>query len=249
MARRRDGFSLVEAAVAVAVAAILAGMMAPLGARVLQQRRAAATREALRRAFEALFGNRDRRVPNLRADFGFDPGDGSPDLAFLVTRPAAWAGLLPFGSNGTLYPWGWNGPYWLGDTRNGAPVDAWGGPIELVRTGLGVQVRSRGPRRGEQQTEDDLVYPPEPVPLAAFDAHLLVVVSLDRPGGAGAVQVQYGRDGRQSGRIGKQTSLLFEVPAGGLQLVFQPDQGDNFPRRIIPMDLLPGETREVRVQL
>lgn len=273
MADRR-GFTLVEAAVAVGVVAILAGLMAPMAARVLDQRRKAATREGLRRAFEAMFGSRDRRIANMRADFGFEPPEGEyRNLRFLVARSGPWARVPAFGDHGQRFQWGYNGPYWLGDTRDGVPVDAWGSPIELVCEGGRVQVRSRGPRRERGRAEDDLVYPPEPVPLDGYRSRVLVVVTPSQGAPAGQVSLVHGGNREAHARVdgpflltGEATQArTFSAPAGGMEVDFAPLPGPEgkgerpadgkgkgappFLERAIPMDLLPGETREVRVTL
>lgn len=276
----RDGFTLVEAAVAIAVVSILAGMMAPMAVKLIEQRRTAATRKALRQAFEAMFGRRDRRIANMQADFGFRPENGHyRDLRFLVAKARPWNSVPDFGDHGQQFHWGYNGPYWLGETQGGVPVDAWGNPIELVCERGRVQVRSHGRTRAPG---DDLVYPPEPVPLDSFRARVLVTITPSRPDQRGRVQLVYGgndwnllsMDGPKqiTGEAGQ--SLVFSAPAGGMQvecLPFNQDEskvstreskrgaGDNkshgaegapsFRPVVIPMDLLPGETREVRVNL
>ena len=252
----RRGFSLLEAAVSIAVVAILAGMTAPMALKALHQRRVAATRASLKLAFEAMFGARDRRVANMRADFGFDPKVSCKTLPFLVTR--SWGHVPPFGRNdGALLPWGWNGPYWQGPVLNGNPVDAWGNPIDLIHDAArGTwQLHSPGPDR--RKGDDDVVYPPVPASESAFQATVLVVVTREGPDLGGKLTLRYGGDkGAHMAVAPVQTlaakaspqTFTFTAPAGTMQLEFTPTTGA-FKAFVLPMDLLPGQTREVTVKL
>lgn len=140
--KKNRGFTLIEAAVAIGVVAILAGMMAPLGVRILDRQREEATRRSLQMACEAMFGSKERRVPNLKADMGFAVFPVRPSLATrmvgpdgveyrvlsledLIRRPPEH---LPFamhvnfphmhglgpGEPPQAFAWGWHGPYWNG---------------------------------------------------------------------------------------------------------------------------------------
>lgn len=254
----RRGFSLVEMAVVVAIMAILAGMMAPMALKALGRHREAATRESLKLAFEAMFGARDRRVANMRADFGFEPGQRDyPDLPFLVNREA-WGEVPAFGAReGATFPWGWNGPYWQGPVQKGNPVDAWGNPIGLVFRHGGWQVHSPGPdRRGGGA--DDLYYPPVPMPPEAFRVTVLLVINREGPSIAGTVALRYG--GNRSKDLAttpaqpihataSPQTFTFTAPAGAMRLEFQPADGASFKAFALPMDILPGQTREIEVRL
>jgi len=261
----RGGFTLVEAAVAVAVTAILAGMMAPLALKALNQRREAATRRSLRQVFEGLFGARDRRVANMRADWGFDPPDGNWTLGLMVDRTYREAhqldaGLTPaYGRNhGAAFHWGWNGPYWHGDLRGRLPVDAWGSPIQLRVHDRAVQVYSHGPMKRE--TPDSLAYPPVPVPLASLNACVNIHVNLASGDIRSAVvTVRFGNNGAvlpQSTapfpvEAGPAVTRTLCVPAGGVEVeaTYQRNQQGPFHTFSLPLDLLPGETRDVWVNL
>lgn len=254
MARRR-GFSLLEMAVGIAVMAILAGTMAPLAVKALDRHREAATRESLRLAFEALFGSRDHRVANLRADFGFDPKESHKTLPFLVAN--CWSAHVPaFGLHeGAVFPWGWNGPYWQGPVHGKVPVDAWGSPIDLVYAHGGWQVHSPG--RDRQKGADDLYYPPFPATESSYQATVLVVITRESEDIGGTLALRYG--GNAEGALasskvltieakGSPQSFSFQAPAGGMQLEFTPTTG-GFKAFAVPMDLLPGQTRDVEVRL
>jgi len=175
---------MIEVAVAIGVIAILAGAVAPLALKALNQQREQKTRESLKTAWEALFGAKDRRVANMRADFGFSPAAGTYTLGKMLNRTAAPAPNPPanFTTNGgSLFNWGWNGPYWTGSTRliGGVqtPIDAWGNSLQLryVNAGAfqGFQLLSFG-ANGTGNTPignylpqgDDIVYPALPQILA-----------------------------------------------------------------------------------
>lgn len=185
--RRRDkqskGFSLIEAAVAIGVIAILAAAAAPLVLKALNQQREARARSEMKLAFETLFGSRERVIPNMRSDFGFAPPGGRWDLGKMMSPSAPPTPNPPqYGLNsGSVFQWGWNGPYWSGQTKlvGGfqVPVDPWGNPY-LIRTitgaSPGYQILCTG-RNGIENTAlttaiprvDDYVYPSTPVPTTS----------------------------------------------------------------------------------
>ncbi|BDU72204.1 prepilin-type N-terminal cleavage/methylation domain-containing protein [Mesoterricola silvestris] len=263
MPRDDRGFSLVEAAVAIAVTAILAGMMAPLALKVLDQRREAATRRSLKAAFEALFGLRDRRVANLRADCGFNPPNGTWTLGLMVDRTYQEAHQLSIGFTpafgpqyGTAFRWGWNGPYWRGDLRGRLPVDAWGSPIQLRVVNGAVQVYSPGPSR--RDSPDSLTYPSTPLPLASLEACVNIHLTVASEGVRSAMaDVAYGNTAALPNRTtpfaveaGTPVTRTVCVPAGGLEVGarYQRNNGP-FQTFSLPLDLLPGEIRDVWVNL
>jgi prepilin-type N-terminal cleavage/methylation domain-containing protein len=175
-----SAFSMIEVAVAIAIIAILAGAVAPLALKALNQQREQKTRENLKVAWEALFGAKDRRVANMRADFGFDPPAGANyNLGKMLVSTVLPAPNPPgtYALWGGAFYWGWNGPYWTGPTRTVGgvlvPVDAWGNSIQLryVTAGpfLGFQLLSNGPNGVKNSLDtnyiplgDDIVYPTQP---------------------------------------------------------------------------------------
>ena len=191
MHRRPKGFTLLELALGLAVAAILASGGAAAALRILNHQREAQTRVLLKAAFEGIFGAMDRQVPNMRADFGFNPRASFNSLPFLVAKPDAWTSVPAMGPQDVvalnqldtppqLY-WGYNGPYWKGPTAQGLPLDAWGTPIGLVyQAGTNGnpdtwQVRSLGPSKREGA--GNLVYPPVPASASRFNATLAVRIT------------------------------------------------------------------------
>ncbi len=194
MPRRTDlprpvsGFSLLEAVIAVAIMAIMAGAAVPMMMRALTQQREQRTRSDVKVAYEALVGARDRNVPNLVVDVGFQPPALLADLRFLTTRnPGAIyrngnvPGQFPTTDLATGFTWGWNGPYWTGSVQaqagtNGIPTDAWG---RLFRWQAN-QVQSAG-ADGQFGTADDLNYPPVPPIVAPGLASLQVTIERSVP--------------------------------------------------------------------
>jgi prepilin-type N-terminal cleavage/methylation domain-containing protein len=197
--RRRveSGFSLVEAVIVIAIMAILAGAMVPLALKAINQSREAQTRTNLKAAYEAMFGARDRRVANMRADFGFTPAGNLGNLGKMTLQTALPAPNPPatYALNGALFSWGWNGPYWSGPTNlvGGVqvPVDGWGRPIQLrLVVGQGFQVISLGangildtPAAQVQPQNDDLVYPSQPALLtSAYSSSPTITIHNNRGG-------------------------------------------------------------------
>jgi prepilin-type N-terminal cleavage/methylation domain-containing protein len=253
------GFTLVEAAVAIAVVAILAGTMAPLALKALDQRREASTRRSLKLAFEAMFGARDRRIANMRSDFGFTVDRSLATLPVLVRNP----GIRDLGRwDGASFEWGWNGPYWHGPVGNGVPVDAWGSPIQVhfeAHDHSSVQMVSLGPRR--RWGQGSIFYPPVPVPLASLQTRVILHITPSRPDLRCEVVIRCGQ-ATAAGLLARTPALAIApgegvvhatrlVPAGTMEVTVEPGIGGAVPAgfRPIPLDLLPGETREVSVTL
>lgn len=266
------GFSLVEAVIVIAIMAILASAVTPLAIKALNQTREARTRENLKAAYEAMFGARDRRVSNMRADFGFNPGASLPNLGKMTTAAAAPGGPPPaYGLNGANFTWGWNGPYWTGPTRLVAgtpvPVDAWGGVIQLRQiVGQGPQLISAGangtidtPAAQVQPLKDDLVYPSQPAPLAtAYGSSPTITVRNNRAAAVtGTLTFNYRNGGALAGpsasitvnpgstTYNSATPLPLTIPAcpaGPVQVVITITTAPSITFSEV-VDLLPGEFR------
>jgi len=200
MRKCTEAFSLIEAVVAIAIMAILAGAVVPLAVKVLDQQRTSTTRANLQTAWLQMFGSQSARVYNMRADFGFTPPAATlTDLGKMLGAnapftavPAAW------GLNGAPFMNGWNGPYWNGSVAvvNGynVPADAWGNPIQLVYypASTAWQLVSAGPD-GVAGTADDIVYPGVPTNLTTgYTAFVYVSIfgnrTVNTPGGTIACQ-------------------------------------------------------------
>ena len=177
MRRRAEGFSLIEVVVALAIMAIMAGAALPLMVKALNQQRQQTTRDSMKVAFEAMFGARDRRVQNMRADYGFNPG-ALTDLRAMMVAPA---GLRTWSAD-TNFSWGWNGPYWNGSVATvgavNVPADAWGNAYQLENVGAPPTWRlvSGGQDGLIATTADNLYYPSQPILVSAFDSTVSVTV-------------------------------------------------------------------------
>ena len=171
---------MIEVAVAIGVIAILAGAVAPLALKALNQQREQKTRENAQIAYEAIVGSRTNQGSSMRADFGFVPPGTLGDLRFMTTRnPAAiyrhGVVPVPYGAVFQGFTWGWNGPYWTGSVgSNQEPLDGWGRPYRWATN----QVQSPG-RDGLVGTADDIRFPnPASVPV---DATLYINIERQLP--------------------------------------------------------------------
>jgi type II secretory pathway pseudopilin PulG len=266
------GFTLVEAAMAILVVAILAGALAPLANKVLNQQREERTRVLLKQAFEGCFGARERRVANLRADFGFDPSSSLTALPILVSRAGtSWSGT-PTYSNASGFMCGYNGPYWSGplDGTN-APLDGWGNPIRLLVSAGGYQTQSAGVDR-IYDSADDIYYPTVAVPYLTFNATVTLQISRASANitGNATLSFLYGTSpssttrctpnlvsapaigalaapARAIANTGIQT-LQWNVPAGACYLQLAQTTG-SFTSVNLALDLMPGENRSISLTL
>lgn len=272
-ARTERGFTLMEAAIAIAVIAILAGAAVPFALKGVNQAREQRTRQDMRVMWESLFGAQDRRIGNMRADWGFTPTATLANLGKLTVSTAAPAPNPPaFGPNGALFSWGWNGPYWLGSVQvNGAqriPVDGWGKAIQLRLVGGGFQLISGGPNGTINTaagnigpTQDDLVYPANPVPLTRYSSQFSLAVRYNLPPAfAGNVVVRWRANGvlvasaalplsfaANSGgsQVTFPTSTFGVIPSGPIQVVIT---NTGVPGGVVVqdvVDLQPGEVRNL----
>ncbi len=265
--RGSPGFSLLEAAIAIAVIAILAGAAAPLVMKAVNQQREQKTRDNVRLAYEAIAGARDRRISNMKADFGFNPPVPPAqlaDLRFMTTiNPAAAYrnGPVPpaYGAVAANLRWGWNGPYWTGSIRpqagtNGIPLDGWGRPLRWANN----QVQSAGVD-GVLGNADDLVFPvppglpatnltvavdrQPPAPPPPPGALVLTVTVTHRSGNVALASTPLAPATATTwaaGVTGSRTNN-FAVNPGPVSVVIV--EGANTSTQIV--DLLPGESKTV----
>lgn len=267
---------MIEVAVAIGVIAILAGAVAPLALKALNQQREQKTRDNLKIAWESLFGARDRRVANMRADFGFTPAAGNYNLGKMLARNNAPTPNPPnYGLNGGIFNWGWNGPYWTGSTRTigGAlvPVDAWGNTIQLryVSGGpyRGFQLLSTGPNgisnsaaNNYRPQGDDLAYPDLPQLLTATASSLNISIKNNRATNiTGTYRVRW-RDGGPN-LAGAPAALpviaagpaftlpvISNVPPGPIQVQIDIISPPALNSMEV-VDLLPGESRTLNYNI
>jgi type II secretory pathway pseudopilin PulG len=263
------GFTLIEAAVAIGVVAILAGAIAPLAVKAINQQREARTRDSLKACFEGMFGARDRRVANMRADFGFNPGTALADLSGMVAKGLTGvSATVPdyAQASGSIF-WGYNGPYWNGSV-DGAnrPTDGWGRPMQLRWVGGGWQVFSLGSDGANNSAAstpplgDDLAYPIVPAVPTSFKAVLYIhvtnaaaltaiaVVDRNATNSLSAVNVYENGGGVATplNPAGVSThNFICNPVAGGVRVTLTRASGD----LIFAFDLLPGEVKTVDVAL
>lgn len=251
------GFTIAEAAVAIAVVAILSGMMAPMALKFINQQRESRTRQILQAAFEGMFGSREYRVSNMRADFGWNPTTSLTDLRALTQKASSGVTTDYGGSgvNGIYFFWGWNGPYYQGTVNtNGAPLDGWGKVIRLnctTQDGLNYwQLQSSGQDQAFGTT-DDLVYPTQRASANSYNATIIVNVhKVKATNFTGRITFRYlnGTDTLPSAVFAINNTSSVEsytgfMSAGGVQAWLEPLSPGNFVQVRFVADLLPGETK------
>ncbi len=152
--RAQRGFSLIEVVVAIALVAILAGALAPLGIRSMRAAQLEKSRTRMDVLLRAMAGD------PLQADYGYlgDMGRLPATLADLndATGKPAFAVNA---ADGVGY--GWAGPYAPAIAPvGGAVVDAWSTALQY--DGVTAQLRSAGIDH-QFATADDLVRPFAPL--------------------------------------------------------------------------------------
>jgi prepilin-type N-terminal cleavage/methylation domain-containing protein len=254
--KQQAAFTLIEAAVAIAIVAILAGAIAPLTVKILNQQREAKTRDSLKAAFEGMFGARDRRVANMLADFGFAPTSTLSSLPVLVARPASgsWSTVPTYTQDVSGLFWGYNGPYWSGAVVGGRPVDAWGRPIRLSVVGTAPsqtwQATSVGANGADESgAGDDLVYPATPAGARSYTGVINLNIS-NSSNRTGNVTVWARSGGATLAQVGSTYTLVASPPTQ----VYNPAAGGTVIKVVVTgtgagtyyyiVDLLPGEVRD-----
>jgi len=265
----KHGFTLIETTIVIGIITILGGMIAPLSVRIIERKREEVTRKRLQIAFEAMFGSRERRVANMRADFGFTPPliqRGNWGLNWMLRRSRTASPLWgPQPANGGALPasfeWGFNGPYWTGPVdRFDNPVDAWGNSIDYISYGNGsFQLRSRGPS-GKRDEDDNIYYPSIPVNISNFTSNVYITIVKDAGGGvlSGTISARQPRLGRLEVVTASypltnslyQTALIPRLNCGMVEIYLERRLPNGLFNRVrFPLDLLPGESRDLTITL
>lgn len=157
--KNKEGFTLFEIIVVLAIVGILASVTVTVGFSLLNSAREKATFEEMREVYTAIMGNSELGTFGFVGDIGRLPDDvtelvdktGQPDYGIKSTTDDP-----PENSNGIK--WGWNGPYLnIGEDPDSYGNDAWGHPYAYDNvTG---RITSNG-IDGAPGTLDDIVYPP-----------------------------------------------------------------------------------------
>jgi prepilin-type N-terminal cleavage/methylation domain-containing protein len=157
---RKNGFTLVEAIVVIAILLILGGLLTPIVSSQLQNKKIEVTEEKLKKIKKAIIGDPSVVQFGQRTDFGYvgDVGvlpdwNGNSsvdivDLYSLVVRPPH---VNPWNYDATSGLWsGWRGPYLdptqYPDGRYESLLDGWGRDfIPEQPSGIAMRIRSYGP--------------------------------------------------------------------------------------------------------
>ncbi|PKN13031.1 MAG: hypothetical protein CVU69_04855 [Deltaproteobacteria bacterium HGW-Deltaproteobacteria-4] len=148
----RNGFTLIEIIVVMAIMSILAGVLTPIVYRVWDDQKVDETKARMAALKVAIAGDPELYQQGIRSDYGFVGDIGAlPNMVDdLVSDSGIWAG--------------WNGPYLNGFDAVAFKVDAWGRPIvfaehipplEVSGEEVAATLRSAGPD-GSFGTSDDI---------------------------------------------------------------------------------------------
>lgn len=124
--KQRQGFTLIEVIVILAVLAILVGVAVPVAMKIFERTAEDATREEMDNIKKAILGDLRKLQSSFRSDFGF--------LGDIGCLPTTLGQLL---TQGALPPWsppaspqqvgaGWKGPYITGVPGEEFDKDQWG---------------------------------------------------------------------------------------------------------------------------
>lgn len=161
MNKSRNGFTLLEIIVVIAIVGILAAGLTPLALQSFQVDRERATLDEMIELHRAMVGDPDAGNYGYVGDIGGLPNS----LDDLITKPS---GVPTYSVQTNGVPMGWNGPYInVGGDSVDFKVDEFGSDYEYGgQSGVGNlgagQIRSKG-LDGISGTTDDIVYPPNPV--------------------------------------------------------------------------------------
>ncbi|MDO8126378.1 MAG: prepilin-type N-terminal cleavage/methylation domain-containing protein [Candidatus Brocadiales bacterium] len=156
--KTRNGFTLIEILLVIAIVGILGGAMTPLVIQSIRTSRENVTLEEMQNLHLAIVGDPDKGTFGYVGDMGRLP----TSLDELVVQGAQPTFAETTNSNDIK--WGWNGPYL--QVNSGSveyKQDAWGNDYDYGVIGTG-QIRSFGPDGvNDNGGGDDIVFPPHPV--------------------------------------------------------------------------------------
>jgi prepilin-type N-terminal cleavage/methylation domain-containing protein len=149
---RSKGFTLIEVIIVIAILAIVAGAMAPLATRAIDNSRQDLTIQRQKMIYQAIMGDSSMPGTGFLSDVGRLPNNPPGSLVEL-----SFKGSLPAYSSQTGgVGMGWRGSYILdGVDSAGNPIDGWGTPM-VFQNG---QIRSAGPDRNMNTAADNILYP------------------------------------------------------------------------------------------
>jgi len=190
-----SGFTLVEVIVLLLVIAIAAVALAPSVLKLSATQKSNNTYDEMEYLHQCIMGSPKEGAFGYVGDMGRLPSS----LADLVEP-----GALPLhntrgaGSVGI----GWNGPYCPTKSKYDVTTDAWGNEYAYGRKGLG-QIQSAGPD-GQFDTQDDIIYPPNPTPYFG-DVRIELI-----PSGDYAVRLYYTDNGVEKFLQADKQPFLFK---------------------------------------
>jgi prepilin-type N-terminal cleavage/methylation domain-containing protein len=165
---KRDGFTLMETILVIAVIAILAAVITPAVSQIISSQREESTHEALNNIFAGIVGNSKQKSQGFFGDIGRLPTNESlQELLTNVNNLPQYridtTTVVDGTVTGTGVGSGWRGPYVnLGSASDTTIADAWGNAF-IYNSTTG-QIRSRGENSvDENGNGDDLVFPLDPV--------------------------------------------------------------------------------------
>lgn len=222
----RQGFSLLELVVVLAIGAVLVAMLTVVAGRSVESSNEAATRRQVQRLFSAIIGNPEAGNFGYLGDMGHLP-TALADLATVGSQIAYHFGDPP-PSGSTAHTAnlgiGWRGPYVTGPfSAADLLTDSWGQSLRYDSTGVTVpagQVVSLGPD-GAYGTSDDIAYPVQlPVQTTGTLIVNVIVSNIPQPSGL-TVSVYSPVKGEQGTAVTQTTAsagsgkpFRFSVPHG-----------------------------------
>lgn len=214
-AEQDRGFSLIEMAVAIAVAATLVSLLGVVVSRAVQSSRETQTQEQVRQIFDVIMGE------PTRGSFGYlgDMGRLPTSLSELVTQGGQTAFHTTSHEGNIGY--GWRGPYLTSPfTSTEIFTDGWGQTLSYTNSGgTAGQIISSGPD-GTLSNADDISYPVQ-LPINTTGKLLVTVIVNNIPQPSGLTVSVYSASNGDQGTASTQTTAAsgsvpfsFTVPHG-----------------------------------